>query len=159
MGVYTFTIVDETSAIAPSKLYNALCIDNHNVVPKVVPNIIKSIDFVEGDSTSIGCVKQYNFAEGSPYKYTKDKITELDADNYYFKFTNFEGETLGDMLEYIVYEVKVESNGSGSHFKIFAYFHTKGDVVVTEGDTIVKGIIQSFLMVFKAVEEYLCKDS
>lgn len=96
---------------------------------------------------------------GSPYKYTKDKITELDADNYYFKFTNFEGETLGDMLEYIVYEVKVESNGSGSHFKIFAYFHTKGDVVVTEGDTIVKGIIQSFLMVFKAVEEYLCKDS
>ena len=65
MGVYTFTIVDETSSIAPSKLYDALCIDNHNVVPKVVPNIIKSIDFVEGVSTSVGCVKQYNFAEGS----------------------------------------------------------------------------------------------
>lgn len=95
---------------------------------------------------------------GSSYKYTKDKINEVDADNYYLKFTNFEGETLGDVLEYIVYEVKVKSSACGSHFKILAHFHTKGDVVVTEGDAIVKGIIQSFLMVFKAVEEYLCKN-
>lgn len=63
MGVYTFTLIDETSPVAPARLFKALCLDNQNLIPKVLPSI-KSIEFVEGDTTAVGCVKQYNFAEG-----------------------------------------------------------------------------------------------
>ncbi|XP_057546661.1 pathogenesis-related protein STH-21-like [Amaranthus tricolor] len=155
MGVYTFTAIDETSPIAPARLFKALCLDNHIIFPKVLPHVIKTIDFVEGDSTVVGCVKQYNFAEGIPHKYAKGKVNELDVNNCYVKFTNIEGDILGDVLECIVYEVKMETSGSGSHYKMVCHFHTKGDIVVTETDDIVKGDIQSLVMTYKAVQEYL----
>ncbi|CAO2821059.1 unnamed protein product [Amaranthus hypochondriacus] len=158
MGVYTFTVQDGTSTVAPARLFKGLCLDNQNIFPKVLPNVIKSIEFVQGDSTSVGCVKQFNFAQGIPHKYAKGKVNELDVNNYYVKFTNFEGDMLGDVLECVVYEVKIESSGSGSHYKMVSHFHTKGDVVVTETDDIVKGDIQSLKMTYKAVEEYLCKN-
>ncbi|XP_048501396.1 uncharacterized protein LOC125497762 [Beta vulgaris subsp. vulgaris] len=62
MGVSTFTIIDETRAIAPARLFKALCIGNHNLFSKVVPHIIKSIH-VEGDVYVVGRIKQFNFAE------------------------------------------------------------------------------------------------
>lgn len=64
MGVYTFTVQDGTSTVAPARLFKGLCLDNQNIFPKVLPNVIKSIEFVQGDSTSVGCVKQFNFAQG-----------------------------------------------------------------------------------------------
>jgi pathogenesis-related protein Bet v I family protein len=64
MGVYTFTVQDVTSTVAPARLFKGLCLDNQNIFPKVLPNVIKSIDFVEGDSTVVGCVKIINFPDG-----------------------------------------------------------------------------------------------
>ena len=64
MGVYTFNVLDESSIVAPARLFKALCIDNHNIFPKVLPDVINSIHFLEADSTVVGCVKQYNFAQG-----------------------------------------------------------------------------------------------
>ncbi|XP_010671970.3 major allergen Mal d 1 [Beta vulgaris subsp. vulgaris] len=152
MGVYTFTIIDETSSAAPARLFKALCIDNHNLFPKVVPHIIKSID-VEGDIYAVGSIKQFNFAEGSPYKYVKGRLDMLDVDNHHVKYTNFEGDVLNNLLECVVYESKIESSGSGSHYKMVGHFHTKGDAVVTE--EAVKGGLLSMQMTYKAVDEYL----
>lgn len=95
---------------------------------------------------------------GGPYKFVKDQINELDVDNYYVKFTNIEGDSLGDSLECVVYEVKMESSGSDTHYKMIAHFHTKGDAVVSESDEIVKVANTSMTMVYKAVEEYLCNN-
>ncbi|KAL2900319.1 Pathogenesis-related protein STH-21 [Bienertia sinuspersici] len=151
MGVHTFTILEEASPIAPARLFKAMCLDNHNLIPKVVPHLVKSIDFVEGDSTVVGCVKQFNLAEGSPYTYVKGKLNEIDVDNHYVKYTNFEGDLLGDLLECVVYENKFEASGSGSQCKVVAHYHTKGDTVVTEEQ--VNTGFQGMLL--KAVGDYL----
>ncbi|XP_021722764.1 pathogenesis-related protein STH-21-like [Chenopodium quinoa] len=156
MGVSTYTVVDEASSVAPARLFKALCLDNHNVFPTVTPQVIKSIDFVEGDSTVVGCVKQFNFAEGVPYKYLKSKVDELDVENYYVKYTTFEGDVLGDVLDCVVYEAKIEPNGSGSHYKLTAHFHAKGDAVLSKDDA--ETGLQSMQMSYKAIEEYLCNN-
>ena len=62
------------------------------------------------------------------------------------------------LIECVVYEVKIESNDSESHYKMVSHFHTKGDVIVGETDDIVKGDIDSLIMTYKAVEEFLIKN-
>lgn len=64
MGVYTFTVIDEASSVAPYRLFMAMSLDNHNLLPKAAPQVYKSAYFIEGDSTAVGSVKQFNFAEG-----------------------------------------------------------------------------------------------
>ena len=47
----------------PSRIFKALILDGDNLVPKLLPQIIKSIEIVEGDGGA-GTIKQMNFAEG-----------------------------------------------------------------------------------------------
>ena len=61
MGVHTFT-QEITTPIAPARMFKALIVDSHNLVPKLMPSI-KSIEFVEGDG-GVGSIKQTNFPEG-----------------------------------------------------------------------------------------------
>lgn len=78
--------------------------------------------------------------------------------NYYVKFTNIEGDALGDKLDHVVYEVKMTPSGSGTQYKMIAHYHTKGDAVITETDPIVKGGKESMLNVYNAVVEHLSKN-
>ena len=64
MGVITCTLADITSPVAPGRLFQALAIDNHNFMPKATPDYVKSVEFVEGDSTTVGCIKKMNFPDG-----------------------------------------------------------------------------------------------
>lgn len=62
MGVTTFS--DEyTSPIAPSRIFKASIVDSHNLIPKLLPQAIKSIEITQGDGGA-GSIKQINFAEG-----------------------------------------------------------------------------------------------
>lgn len=153
MGVYTFIMVDHTSSISPARLFKALCLDNHNCLPKVQPQVVKSMEFVEGDVTSVGCVKQVNFGEGVPFKYVKSKVEELDVEKCYVKYTYFEGDILRENVEYVVYEAKAEPSDAGSHCTLIGHFHTKGDAVLTEED--IKLAKQGMNKTYEVVEEYL----
>jgi len=62
MGIITFT-QEFTTSIAPSRMFKALILDSHNLIPKIAPQGIKSIEFIEGDG-GVGSIKQTNFAEG-----------------------------------------------------------------------------------------------
>ncbi|KAF7847550.1 hypothetical protein BT93_L2851 [Corymbia citriodora subsp. variegata] len=62
MGVTTYT-QEFTTPVAPSRMFMALIIDSHNLIPKIAPQGIKSIEFVEGDG-GVGSIKVTNFAEG-----------------------------------------------------------------------------------------------
>ena len=62
MGITTFT-KEYASPIPPSRLFKASIIDSHNLIPKLMPQGIKSIEFVEGDG-GVGSIKQINFVEG-----------------------------------------------------------------------------------------------
>ncbi|KAK9756901.1 hypothetical protein RND81_01G128700 [Saponaria officinalis] len=153
MGVFTFTMADIASPVSPARLFKALSTDTHNLLPKVVPDFVKSIDVLHGDPSSVGCVEQINLAEGRIHKYLKNRTDEIDESKYYIKYTTFEGDVLGDTLECAVYETTYEAVGDGTQYKVVAHYHTKGDHVKTEEEVSIGQ--NAITKMFKAVEAYL----
>lgn len=52
------------SPVAAARLFKALILDSHNLIPKLMPQAIKSIEIIHGDGGE-GSIKQINFAEGN----------------------------------------------------------------------------------------------
>lgn len=58
------TIFDEyKSPITVERLWKSLICDSHNLMPKILPQIISSIDLLEGDG-GVGTIKKFNFTDG-----------------------------------------------------------------------------------------------
>ncbi|KAF8401405.1 hypothetical protein HHK36_012344 [Tetracentron sinense] len=152
MGVTSYT-QEFTSSVAPARLFKALVIDSHNLIPKLMPQSIKCIEFVHGDG-GVGSIKQTTFPEGSHFKYLKHKLDELDVENLVCKYTLIEGDVLGDKLESVAYEIKLEACGNGGCVcKMTSKYHTKGGVELKE-EAIKEGKDKAMGM-YKAVEDYL----
>ena len=62
MGVLTYTD-EHISTIPPSRIFKASIIDSHNLMPKLLPDAIKSVEFIKGDG-GVKSIKQINFAGG-----------------------------------------------------------------------------------------------
>lgn len=63
MGVFSFAHEFE-SPISASRLFKALMLDSHTLLPKLIPQSIESIVFCEGCG-GVGSIKQTNFARGT----------------------------------------------------------------------------------------------
>ncbi|XP_030474607.2 major allergen Pru ar 1-like [Syzygium oleosum] len=151
MGVITYS-QEFKSAIAPSRMFKALIVDSHNVIPKIIPEGIKSVEFIEGDGGA-GSIKKTNFAESSPIKYTKHKIDALDVDNCYCKYTLIESGINFDKIDFVVYEVKFIAADGGSVCKMTSEYHAKEGCELKEDD-IKQGKDKATGLV-KTIEEYL----
>ncbi|KAM7527025.1 hypothetical protein LguiB_030435 [Lonicera macranthoides] len=151
MGVIKITEI-LTTPIAASRMFKALVLDSHNLIPKLAPKHVKSIEFIHGDG-GVGSIKQTNFTEASRYKYLKHRIDAIDAENYMCKYTLIEGNVLGDTLESISYEIKFEKAGEGAACKITSEYHPRCDVEIGE-DEIKEGKDKAMGM-YKLVEDYL----
>ncbi|KAK8661791.1 hypothetical protein V6N13_091385 [Hibiscus sabdariffa] len=144
-----------TSTIPPARLFKALIVDSHNLIPKLMPLSIKSIE-ITGDGGA-GSIRQINFAEGSQVKYIKNRVDELDEKNFSFKYSLIEGDGTMDKLEKITYEVKFESTpDGGSKSKMTSTYYTKGDFELTEEE--VKAGKDKALAMYKVVEGYLLQN-
>ncbi|XP_050239889.1 major allergen Pru ar 1-like [Quercus robur] len=155
MGVITYT--DEyTSSIPPSRLFKALVIDAPNLIPKIFPQVVKSIEIIQGDG-GIGSIRQINFAEGSQLNSVKNRIDELNEENHSYKYTYIEGDALADKLESIAYEVQFEPTPEGgSKNKMTSKYYTKADVVLSEEE--IKAGKDNALEIYKIVEAYLLQN-
>ncbi|XP_030474606.1 major strawberry allergen Fra a 1-3-like [Syzygium oleosum] len=151
MGVVTYS-QEITSVIAPARLFKAMILDSHNVLPMIVPEGIKSVEFIEGDG-GVGSIKKTNFGESSHIKYTKHKIDALDAGNFYCKYTMIETDIKFDKIDCVVEEVKFVAAGSGCVCKMTSEYHVKEGCELKE-EEIKKGKDKA-MGLFKAVEEYL----
>ncbi|KAF8023383.1 hypothetical protein BT93_F0785 [Corymbia citriodora subsp. variegata] len=152
MGVTTYT-QEFTTTVAPSRMFMALIIDSHNLIPKIAPQGIKSIEFVEGDG-GVGSIKVTNFAEGGHLKFLKHKIDALDTENMMCKYTLIEGDVIFDNIESVVYEVQFSASGNGGCVcKMTSEYHTKGDMELKEED--IKQGKEKAMGLYKVVEEYL----
>ncbi|KAL2506816.1 Bet v 1 domain-containing protein [Abeliophyllum distichum] len=100
---------DFGSPVAPSRLFKALILDSNTLLPKLLPQSIKSVDILQGDGGA-GSIEQLNFTESSHFKFVKNRIDELDKENFVCKYTMIEGDALGDKLEFIAYEIKFEED-------------------------------------------------
>ncbi|XP_044497875.1 major allergen Pru ar 1-like [Mangifera indica] len=155
MGVFTYT--DEyISSIPPARLFKALIVDSHNLIPKLMPLAVKSIEITEGDGGA-GSIRQINFAEGSKVKCIKNRIDELDPENCSYKYSLIEGDGLMDKLDKITYDVKFEPTpDGGSKNKMSSTYYTKGDIVLTEDE--IKEGKEKALGMYKIVEAYLLQN-
>ncbi|XP_042518801.1 major strawberry allergen Fra a 1.07-like [Macadamia integrifolia] len=153
MGVTTFT--EEISGpIAPARIFKAGILDSHNLLPKLLPDKIKSIE-VHGDGGP-GSIEQINLAEGGPFKCIKHRIEELDKENFMCKHTLIEGGVIGDKIIKVVETVKFEASPNGSVCKITSEFHTADNSEVKEEE--VKIGKDMAIGIAKVVEAYLLQN-
>ncbi|GLT99053.1 hypothetical protein SLE2022_165200 [Rubroshorea leprosula] len=154
MGVFTFS--DEyTSSIPPAGLFKALILDSHNLIPKLMPQAIRSIEIT--GCGGAGSIRQINFAKGSQLKSIKNRIDELDEKNFSYKYSLIEGEGLLEKLEKITYEVKFEPTPEvGSKNKMTSTHCAKGDFVLSEEE--VKPGKEKALIMYKVVEGYFLQN-
>ncbi|XP_030446151.1 major strawberry allergen Fra a 1-3-like [Syzygium oleosum] len=151
MGVIAYS-QEITSVVAPSRLFKAMILDSHNVLPMIVPEGIKSVEFIEGDG-GVGSIKKTNFGESSHIKCTKHKIDALDVGSFYCKYTMIESDIKFDNIDCVMEEVKFVAAGSGCVRKMTSEYHVKEGCELKEED-IKKGKDRA-MGLFKAVEEYL----
>ncbi|XP_040999888.1 major allergen Pru av 1-like [Juglans microcarpa x Juglans regia] len=152
MGVFTYE-AESTSVIPPARLFKAFVLDADNLIPKVVPQAVKSTEIIEGNGGP-GTIKKITFGEGSQYKYVKHRTDAIDEANFTYAYSVIEGDALADKIEKISYETKiVASHEGGSILKSISHYHSKGDHEIKEED--VKAGKEKASGLFKAVEGYL----
>ncbi|KAJ4726026.1 major allergen Pru ar 1-like [Melia azedarach] len=155
MGVSTYT-EEYTSAVPPARLFKALIVDSHNLIPKLMPLAVQSIEIIQGDGGA-GSIRQINFSKGSQVKCIKNRIDELDPVNYSYKYSLIEGDGLMDKVEKITYEVKFEATSEGgSKSKMTSTYYTKGDKVLTDEE--IKSGKEKSSGMYKVVEAYLLQN-
>ncbi|KAL4579316.1 hypothetical protein LXL04_015457 [Taraxacum kok-saghyz] len=155
MGITTYDMEIETTVPA-AKLYQAFIIDGDTLVPKVVPQAMKSIDILEGDGGA-GTIKLITFGEGksltSQFKSVKHKIDAVDKENMTYSYSIIEGDVLVDPLESISYQIHVVPTEGGCIVKNRSIYTCKGDVKIAEED--IKNGKEKALGLFKAIEAHL----
>nr|QGS84240.1 Que i 1 allergen [Quercus ilex] len=151
MGVSTHES-QETSVIPPARLFKAFVLDSDNLIPKVLPQAIKSIERIEGNGGP-GTIKKITFGEASKFKYSKHRIDALDPENCTYSFSVIEGDALTDMVS-VSTEIKfVASPDGGSIKKSTTKYQTKGDFQLKEEQ--IQATIEKITGLSKAVEAYL----
>ncbi|KAJ9181863.1 hypothetical protein P3X46_005910 [Hevea brasiliensis] len=152
MGVLTYE-AEVATGIPPTKMFKVFVLDADNIIPKILPQAIKSIEILEGNGGP-GTIKKTTFAEGSEFKYVKNKIEAIDKDTFTYSYSSIEGEPWIDTLEKIYYEVKiVPSADGGSICKTTSKYYPKGDAEINEA--LIKAGEEKIMAMFKVIEAYL----
>ncbi|KAA8548988.1 hypothetical protein F0562_000674 [Nyssa sinensis] len=152
MGVITYDM-EVTSSIPAAKMFKAFVLDADNLIPKILPQAIKSVEIIEGNGDA-GTIKLITFGEGSQFKSVKHRVDGIDKENFTYSYSIIEGDALMGTLESISYEIKISASpDGGSICKNSSKYHTKGDVQITEEH--IKSGKEKASGMFKAVEAYL----
>ncbi|MGI4297465.1 pathogenesis-related BetVI family protein [Klebsiella pneumoniae] len=152
MGVITYDM-EIPSSIPPAKMFKVFVLDGDTLIPKILPQAIKSVEILEGDGGA-GTIKHITFGEGSAYKSVKQRVDAIDKENFTYSYTIIEGDALTDVFESISYHIKiVPTPDGGSICKNRSIYHTKGDSTISEED--IKAGKEKASGIFKKVEAYL----
>ncbi|MBA0710644.1 hypothetical protein Golax_009920 [Gossypium laxum] len=152
MGVFTYES-EVITAIPPAKMFKACIVDGDTLIPKIVPQAFKTVEYIEGNGEP-GSIKKVTFGEGSQFNYMKEKVEALDKDKLVYRYSVIERDALMNKLEKITYETKLEASpGGGSICKTSSKYYTIGDFEITEEG--IKAGKEKALQIFKVVEAYL----
>ncbi|KAI8561756.1 hypothetical protein RHMOL_Rhmol04G0366300 [Rhododendron molle] len=139
MGAITYDM-EVSSSIPPSRMFKAFVLDADTLIPKILPQAIKSVETLEGD--------------GSAYKNVKQRVNAIDKENFTYSYSVIEGDALMGIFDSISYHIKiVASADGGSICKNRSIYQTKGDAQVTEEE--IKSGKEKASAMFKAIEAYL----
>ncbi|XP_077214333.1 pathogenesis-related protein STH-21-like [Tasmannia lanceolata] len=152
MGVTGFSLEME-SPVAPRRMFNAYAMDSHNILPKILPQVVTGAAIIEGDG-GVGSLKHFTFSEAIPYTHVKERMDVVDKDNFEYNYTVIEGGNVGTKLISSVYRTKFEPFGNGGCIiKASAEYETMEGVVYTEDDINVGKT--GMMGLFKVLEGYL----
>uniref|UniRef100_A0A2K1ZL11 Bet v I/Major latex protein domain-containing protein n=1 Tax=Populus trichocarpa TaxID=3694 RepID=A0A2K1ZL11_POPTR len=139
MGVFTYES-EASTVMPPARLFKALFVDAAEVMPKALPQAIKSIVTLEGDGGP-GTIKQTYFGDGQ-------YVASLVA------YTVFEGDALANTYEKIFNESKIEASpDGGSVCKTSTTYYTVGNMDAKADE--IKDGQEKQMGLFKAIEAYL----
>ncbi|KAF8012141.1 hypothetical protein BT93_I0314 [Corymbia citriodora subsp. variegata] len=148
----TFT-EDFSSPIPAPRMFKALILDGDNLIPKLMPQAVKSVELTHGDGGP-GSIKQMNFAEGSQMKYIKHRVDALDKEKMTYSYTMVDGGELASKIESITYDVKMEATPDGGcKGTNVSKYHPKPGFGINEEE--IKAGKEKAAAVFKAVEAHL----
>ncbi|KAF5783866.1 putative Bet v I/Major latex protein [Helianthus annuus] len=151
MGVLTYTD-EHTSPIPPARIFKASILDSHILMPKLLPDAIKSIQLIKGDGGA-GSIKKINFVGG----FAKHQIDEVDEKTFTYKYTLIEGNGISDKIEKVSYNIKFEASpDGGSISKMTTTIYTHGDFEIKDEE--LKAGKEKVLGLYKVVETYLLKN-
>ncbi|KAK5840693.1 hypothetical protein PVK06_009596 [Gossypium arboreum] len=131
MGVFTYES-EIVTAIPPAKMFKACILDGDTLIPQILPEAFKSVEYIEGNGGA-GSIKKVTFGEGSQFKYMKQKVEAVDKDKFVYIYSVIEGDALMDKLEKITYETKLETSpNGGSVCKTTCKYYTIGEFELKE---------------------------
>ncbi|WOG83419.1 hypothetical protein DCAR_0102594 [Daucus carota subsp. sativus] len=151
MGVVTRTAEARSSKMTAAQLYKSMFIDMDKVMPKILPQIFKSVRLVEGDG-GVGTVKEITYAVKATTMI--QKLVEMDPEAMTYTKVIIGGDVLMGTLESVAYHSVVESSDSGECVvKLTVVFTPLAGQEVSE-DYIKDSIAQSY-QTFYAVEAHV----
>ncbi|KAL6522807.1 hypothetical protein OROHE_016662 [Orobanche hederae] len=131
MGVIRRTQEIQVPDVSPKRMFKAMVIEPHTLLPKIKPDAIKSIDLLGGDGGA-GTTRKTNFTDNS---YVKHKIDFLDVDECTAKYCLIEGAWLGNKLKRVDYDVKFDGSGNGGCVvKLISAYDPKDGALFNEED-------------------------
>nr|XP_010922267.1 major pollen allergen Aln g 1 [Elaeis guineensis] len=143
------------STVAIDRLWKAGILDVHNLMPKIAPEHISSVEIVGGDG-GVGSIKKFNFTDAvkAPVNFLKERVEVLDSANKIFKYSIIGGGLIGLRLKLCSYELKFELGSDGSSVgKLTLQYETLDDADLSEEE---KGMLMEGPMgMMKAVEGFL----
>ncbi|XP_065859609.1 major allergen Pru ar 1-like [Euphorbia lathyris] len=153
MGVVSYE-TEIISTIPPSRIFKAVVLDFPQLLPKVLPQVIKSIDIIEGDG-GVGSLRQINFGgEGGSSMYVKERIEAIDEEKLTHSYTVIEGDVLMGKFEKITNGIKFDATpDGGSMIKSYSSYYTLGDHQIKDEE--IQGGKDKSIGLFKALEAYL----
>ncbi|KAF9667747.1 hypothetical protein SADUNF_Sadunf15G0055600 [Salix dunnii] len=153
------TIFGEYSSAVPvDRLWKATFCDGHNLMPKILPVIISSIDVLEGDGAGVGTVKKFNFTDAiKDCSYVKDRVEVMDHENHRVKYSILEGGALGVKVKSYSVEVCLTStNEGGCLAKMNIAYESMGESLLSEEDA--NELQQGIFAMVKAVDAHLVEN-
>ncbi|XP_020589409.1 LOW QUALITY PROTEIN: glutamate receptor 2.3-like [Phalaenopsis equestris] len=137
----------------------AIAFDAYNLVPKVVPDFVSSIELSKGDG-GLGTVLKLNFTKAmKKFRFTKEKIEVLDPEKHVIKYTIIEGGHVGLKLKSysISIEVRLEAvNNSEALVKLNLEYDTIENTPLSVEEE--EGIMKDIVLMLKAIEGYLIEN-
>ncbi|XP_051152889.1 pathogenesis-related protein STH-21-like [Andrographis paniculata] len=150
MGVKNF-LHELKLKVSPSRIFKAVTTDADDVLPKVMPGVFKDSKVIEGGSFVPGCVVETTIVGGPNFKF---KVDDIDIGKCYIKYTELEGERIGDKFEKVHHEVATEASGDGGCvIKFNSTYFAKGDVVPSDED--INTHVKKSSAFYAAIADYL----
>eukprot|EP01018_Ginkgo_biloba_P001507 Gb_17815 [translate_table: standard] len=144
-----------TSKVEAKRVWNGMVKDSHNLLPKLLPDLISSISTVQGAVGSVGSVRQINFTPGNKdFSYAKERLDEVDDSNFVTKYTAIEGGLIGKALSAATFELKLSPTNEGGCVSTWTcHYDTLDDAPPDELK--IQELKATSMAIFNKVEQFL----